>query len=107
MPSPGIPSTTAPGTLVRRALVAPVSFLLLAGVICNVSGLAQQNGRFATLRMQAMEAYDRGQFEQVAGKLEEIWEQDHSDPKVAEYLAMGYLYGEHNPEKAQPLMKEA
>lgn len=78
-----------------------------AGFVSGVSALAQENGRFATLRLQAMAAFDRGQFDQVAGKLEEIWEQDHSDPKVAEYLAMGYLYGEHNVDKARPVMEEA
>jgi len=102
------PVITEPGTLVRSvARLLPVNMLLLAGLLCSVTGLAQQNGRFATLRMQAMEAFDRGQFDQVAGRLEEIWEQDRTDPRVAEYLAMGYLYGEHNVDKARPVMKEA
>jgi hypothetical protein len=68
---------------------------------------AQQNGRFALLKSQAFTLFDRGQYDQVAGKLEEVWEQDQSDPKVAAYLAMGYLYGEHDPLKAKPLMKAA
>jgi hypothetical protein len=78
-------------------------------VLLILSGLGngQQNGRFASLKSQAFTAFDRGQYAQVAGKLEEIWEQDHSDPKVAEYLAIGYLYGEHNVEKAKPLMNAA
>ena len=83
----------------RRAAIT-----LLIG--CGV-GLGQQNGRFASLKSQAFEAFDRGQFDQVAGKLEEIWEQDQTDPKVAEYLAMGYLYGERRADKARPLMKAA
>ncbi len=75
--------------------------LLLIGV-----AQAQQNGRFATLKSQAFEYFDRGRYEQVAGKLEEIWEQDRSDLKVGEYLAIGYLYGENDLSKAQPIMKE-
>jgi hypothetical protein len=71
-----------------------------SGLVCGFACLAQQNGRFSTLRIQAMEAFERGQFDQVAGKVEEIWEQDRSEPKVAEYLAMGYLYSEHNVDKA-------
>jgi hypothetical protein len=67
---------------------------------------AQQNGRFAALKSQAFELFDRGRFDQVAGKLEEVWEQDRSDSKVAEYLAMGYLYGEHSVPKARAVMKE-
>lgn len=67
---------------------------------------AQQNGRFAALKSQAFELFDRGQYDKVAGKLEEIWEQDHSDLKVGEYLAIGYLYGERSLSKARPIMKE-
>lgn len=77
--------------------------------LCIATGLvsAQQNGRFALLKSQAFTLFDRGQYDQVAGKLEEVWEQDQSDPKVAAYLAIGYLYGEHDPLKAKPLMKAA
>jgi hypothetical protein len=80
-----------------------LAFLLLATALLS---LAQQNGRFATLKSQAFDYFDRGQYDKVAGKLEEIWEQDHSDLKVGEYLAMGYLYGEKDLAKAQPVMKE-
>jgi hypothetical protein len=80
-----------------------LTFLLL---LTASALLAQQNGRFATLKSQAFDYFDRGQYDKVAGKLEEIWEQDHSDVKVGEYLAMGYLYGEKDLAKAQPIMKE-
>jgi hypothetical protein len=80
-----------------------LTFLLL---LTASAVLAQQNGRFATLKSQAFDYFDRGQYDKVAGKLEEIWEQDHSDLKVGEYLAMGYLYGEKDLAKAQPIMKE-
>lgn len=67
----------------------------------------QANGRFADLKAQAFQAFDRGDFSGVAGKLEEVWEADPTDAKVAEYLAMGYLYGEKDPAKAEPLMQKA
>jgi hypothetical protein len=78
----------------------------LAIMLCAV-GMAQENGRFATLKSQAFDLFDRGQYAEVAGKLEEIWEQDRNDTKVGEYLAMGYLYGEKDAAKAGPVMKEA
>ena len=76
-------------------------------VVFSAIAFAQQNGRFASLKSQAFEFFDRGQYEQVAGKLEEVWEQDQSDPKVAEYLGIGYLYGEHDLAKAKPVMLAA
>lgn len=80
-----------------------LTFLIL---LTACAALAQQNGRFATLKSQAFDYFDRGQYDKVAGKLEEIWEQDHSDLKVGEYLAMGYIYGDKDLAKAQPIMKE-
>jgi hypothetical protein len=75
---------------------------------CSVGLLtAQQNARFATLKEQAFAHFERGQYDQMAGKLEEIWESDQSDAKVAEYLGMGYMYGEHSLNKAKPVMKAA
>ena len=75
--------------------------------LCSILLHGQQTGRFATLKSQAFTLFERGQYEQVAGKLEEVWEQDQSDPKVAEYLAIGYLYGERDLNKARPVMKAA
>lgn len=66
-----------------------------------------QNGRFADLKASAFQAFDKGRYAEVAGRLEEIWEEDQSDAKVAEYLAMGYLYGERDLSKAQPLLEKA
>lgn len=80
------------------------------GMVMFASGvlvLGQENGRFASLKSQALTLFERGQYEQVAGKLEEIWEQDQSDPKVGEYLGIGYLYGERNLTKARPVMLAA
>src|SRR5437879_2654174 len=85
--------------------------LLLATLACAlpwpVDIRAQQNGRFATLKAQAFDLFQRGRYAEVVGKLEEILEQDQTDPKVAQYLAMGYLYGEHSPAKARPVMEKA
>jgi hypothetical protein len=67
----------------------------------------QRNGRFADLKAQAFDDFDKGKYAEVAGKLEGIWEEDQSDPKVAEYLAMGYLYGERDTSKASPLFDKA
>jgi hypothetical protein len=68
---------------------------------------AGQSGRHADLKMQGIQAFEKGRYSETAGKLEEIWEEDQSDPKVAEYLAMGYLYGEKSVEKAAPVMQKA
>ena len=80
----------------------------LIATVCLCGLLSgQQNGRFADLKAQAFDAFEKGKYAEVAGKLEEVWEEDQSDPKVAEYLAIGYLYGERNLTKAQPLMEKA
>ena len=76
-------------------------------LLCATLIFGQQNGRFASLKSQGFTAFDRGQYDQVAGKLEEVWEQDQSDPKVAEFLGMGYLYGERSLTKAKPVMEAA
>lgn len=81
-------------------------FALIYLFVLGLAATAQQNGRFASLKSQAFDYFDRGQYDKVAGKLEEIWEQDHTDLKVGEYLAMGYLYGERDLSRAEPVMKE-
>jgi hypothetical protein len=68
------------------------------------AAFGEQNGRFAVLKEQGFVLFERGQYKEMAGKLEEVWENDQSDPKVAEYLAMGYLYGEKSASKAEPVM---
>jgi hypothetical protein len=37
------------------------------------------------------------QYDKAAGRLEEVWEQDQSDPAVGEYLALAYLNTEDRP----------
>ena len=34
------------------------------------------------------------QFDKAAGRLEEVWEQNHADPSVGEFLAIAYLNSE-------------
>jgi hypothetical protein len=83
-------------------------FKLWVGVFLLAAlATAQQDGRFAELKARGFEAFEKGKYPETAGRLEEIWEQDQSDAKVAEYLAMGYLYGEHSLSKAEPLMEKA
>jgi hypothetical protein len=79
----------------------------LATALAVSVALAQQHGRFAALKSQAFDLFQKAQYLQVAATLEEVWEQDQSDPKVAEYLAMGYLYGEKNLKKASDVMAQA
>jgi hypothetical protein len=69
--------------------------------------IAQQSGRFADDKAKAFEAFADSRYAEVAGTLEAVWEQDESDSKIAEYLAMAYLYGEHDMAKAKPLMDKA
>ncbi|MFL6414871.1 MAG: hypothetical protein ACJ74Y_04275 [Bryobacteraceae bacterium] len=82
-------------------------FVVQLALYAALPALGQQNGRFSELKNQGFGLFQRGKYLELAGKMEEIWEQDHSDPKVAEYLAIGYVYGEHNPAKAKPLMEQA
>ncbi|MBV9304390.1 MAG: hypothetical protein JOY62_05885 [Acidobacteriaceae bacterium] len=83
-----------------------VYFVPVFVLSCALLG-AQQNGRFADLKSQGIGLFQGGKYSEAAGKLEAIWEEDQSDAKVAEYLAMAYLYGEHDAAKAQPVMEKA
>lgn len=58
------------------------------------SANAQRGGRFEAAKRQGMAYLESGQFDRAAAHLEEIWEQDQSDPVVAEGLAIAYLNGE-------------
>lgn len=67
---------------------------------------AGQNGRFAVLKSQALSLFGQSRYAEAGGKLEEIWEQDQSDLQVDQYLAMSYLYGEHDARKAAPVLEK-
>jgi len=63
------------------------SFIFL---FCTV-GAAQNNGRFDEAKRAGMSLVQGEQYDRAAGRLEEVWEQDHSDLSVGEFLALAYL----------------
>ncbi|MBV9506148.1 MAG: hypothetical protein JO323_14205 [Acidobacteriia bacterium] len=85
--------------------------LLLSAATFLASG--QSGGRFEETKRQALAYLESDQYDRAAGKLEEIWEQDHSDPTVAENLALAYLNGDdrrYHPEaetKARDLFEQS
>lgn len=73
----------------------------------------RDGSRFEEAKKLALQYIDSDQFDRAAGKLEEIREQDKTDPVVAENLAIAYLNGDdrrYHPEaadKALQMMEEA
>lgn len=57
---------------------------------CGVLLIAQ-DGRFEEAKRIGMNYIQSEQYDKAAGRLEEVWEQDQSDPTVGEYLALAYL----------------
>jgi hypothetical protein len=78
--------------------------VMFAGALC---GLAQNTGRFAELTAKGIACIDQGKFNDALNALEEVWEQDQSDPAVAENLAMAYLYADHDFDKAKTLAERS
>ncbi len=72
-----------------------------------LSLLVQNTGRFADLTGKGMAYLDQGRFNDALNALEQVWEQDQSDPAVAENLAMAYLYADHDFEKAKVLAERS
>jgi hypothetical protein len=66
---------------------------------------AQNTGRFAALTSKGLDAIEKGRFNDAINALEEIWEQDQSDPVIAENLGIAYLYADHDVKKAQAYME--
>ena len=54
----------------------------------------QSGGRFEEAKRMGMAYVNSEQFDKAAGRLEEVWEQDQSDPVVGEFLAVAYLNSE-------------
>src|SRR3954470_2478038 len=52
---------------------------------------AQSSGRFEEAKRMGVAYLQAEQFDKAAGRLEEVWEQDQSDPSVGELLAVSYL----------------
>jgi Tetratricopeptide repeat len=87
----------------KVAIIYRLSALAVVGaVLC-----AQNTGRFAAMTAKGIDEVDKGRFNEAINLLEEVWEQDQSDPAVAENLAMAYLYADRNAAKAQTLMEAA
>lgn len=72
-----------------------------------MSVFAQNGGRFSELTAKGIANIDQGRFNDALNALEEVWEQDQSDPVVAENLAMAYLYIDHDLTKARALSERA
>jgi hypothetical protein len=87
----------------------PVALLLNSASV----SFGQSGGRFEDLKRIAQQYLDSNQFDKAAGKLEEVWEQDKTDPTVAENLGLAYLNGDdrrYSPavaEKAAKIMEES
>jgi hypothetical protein len=79
---------------------------LLLGVFA-ICALAQNTGRLAELTAKGIACIDQGRFNDALNALEEVWEQDQSDPAVAENLAMAYLYADHDLNKAKTLAERS
>ena len=69
--------------------------------------LAQNTGRLAELTAKGIAYLDQGKFNDAVNALEQVWEQDQSDPAVAENLGMAYLYADHDLAKAKALAQKA
>ena len=67
----------------------------------------QNTGRFAEQTAQGIQLVERSRYNQAINVLEEIWEQDRSNPVVAENLGIAYLYGDRNAAKARRYMEQA
>ena len=57
----------------------------------NSFTFAQGGGRFEEAKRMGFAYIQSEQFDKAAGRLEEVWEQDQSDPSVGEFLAAAYL----------------
>jgi len=68
--------------------------LFLTIVVLMVTLTAQGAGRFEEAKRMGFAYVSSEQFDRAAARLEEVWEQDKSDPQVGEYLAMAYLNSE-------------
>lgn len=81
---------------------------LLSLSFCGAAGFleAQSGGRFEEAKRMGMAYVQSEQFDKAAGRLEEVWEQDRSDPAVGESLALAYLNTEERRTLPQ-LQKQA
>jgi hypothetical protein len=69
------------------------------------AAFGQSGGRFEDVKRIAQQYLDSNQFDKAAGKLEEVWEQDKSDPTVAENLGIAYWNGDDRRYNANVVAK--
>jgi tetratricopeptide (TPR) repeat protein len=69
--------------------------------------LSQNTARLSELTSKGIADLEQGRYNDAFNALEEVWEQDQSDPSVAENLAMAYLYADHDFEKARTIAERA
>lgn len=72
--------------------------LLLTALVC-LSAQPQTANRFVELTGKGIAFLEKGKYNEAVNALEEVWEHDQSDPVVAQYLAMGYLYSDKDWER--------
>jgi hypothetical protein len=85
-----------------------ISMRLAVVVLAFVTAVAGQvRGRLAELTAKGIADLEQGKYTAALNALEEVWEQDQSDPAVAENLAMAYLYAEKDAPKARSLAEHA
>jgi hypothetical protein len=89
-----------PGGSMRGLLIA------IAAVAVSVPAV-QNTGRFAALTAKGIEAVEKGRFNDGINFLEEVWEQDRTDPAVAENLGLSYLYADRDTARAREYMEAA
>src|SRR5258708_2078718 len=82
---------------IGRSLVLSLNTaLLLAG---------QSGGRVEEGKRIGAGYVNSEQFDRAAGRLEEVWEQEKSDPSVGEFLAIAYLNTEDRHSLAENQIK--
>lgn len=69
------------------------SFALIC-FLANGTSHAQNAGRFEDSKRLGLQYAASGKYDRAAAKFEEIWDQDQTDPMVAEYLSISYLNGD-------------
>jgi hypothetical protein len=77
----------------------------LAVLVTPLWVAAQNTGAFAGRIARGIGLIDKGRFNEAINVLEEVWEQDQSDPAVAENLGIAYLYADRDVKQALNYME--
>jgi len=88
--------------MARSFPLGAVTWLVVAAVLQG-----QNTGRFANQSRIGLELVEKGKFREAINVLDEIWEQDQSDPAIAENLGLCYLYAEADATSAAKYMAQA